>query len=143
MEEEFKVTRAREVLLYRDSSDPKVATAGIEMRTGWKWKAEEAVRQAESRVHHKRLVGVVTRGRAGLGSFSAPHIDTIKGKDKRCLVQEEVRAVVEEEITCGTVGMRQQAACTRWENAIERKVTWAELWKAEPQQIKFFHPSGI
>ena len=24
-----------------------------------------------------------------------------------------------------------------WENAIERKVTWAELWKAEPHWIKF------
>ncbi|XP_051969484.1 LOW QUALITY PROTEIN: uncharacterized protein LOC127634119 [Xyrauchen texanus] len=137
LEEEFKVTRAREVLIYRDSSDPKVATAGVEVRTGRKWKAEEAVRQAEARLHHKRLVGVVTRGRAGLGSFSTPHIDTTKGKERRCLVQEEVRAVVEEERTCRTVGMRQQGAWTRWENTIERKVTWAELWKAEPHRIKF------
>lgn len=33
--------------------------------------------------------------------------------------------------------MRQQGAWSRWENAIERRVTWAELWKAEPQRIKF------
>ncbi len=137
LEEEFKVSRAREVLLYRDSRDPKVATAGIEVRTGRKWKAEVAVPQAEARLHHNRLVGVVTRGRAGLGSFSTPHIDTAKGKEKRCLVQEEVRAVVEEERICRTVRMRQQGAWTRWENAIERKVTWTELWKAEPQRIKF------
>lgn len=137
MEEEFKVTRAREVLQYRDSSDPKVAKAGIEVRTGRKWKAEGAVRQAESRLDHNRLVGVVARGRTGLGSFSTPHIDTIKGKERRRLVQEEVRAVVEEERTCRTVGMRQQGAWIQWENAIERKVTWAELWKAEPQRIKF------
>ena len=89
-----------------------MATAGIEVRTGRKWKAEEAVRQAEARLHHNRLVGVVTRGRAGLGSFSTPHIDTTKGKEKRCLVQEEMRAVVEEERTCKTVGMRQQSAWT-------------------------------
>ncbi len=137
LEEEFKVTRAREVLQYRDSSDPKVAKAGIEVRTGRKWKAEGAVRQAEARLDHNRLVGVVARGRTGLGSFTTPHIDTIKGKERRCLVQEEVRAVVEEERTCRTVGMRQQGAWIRWENAIERKVTWAELWKAEPQRIKF------
>ncbi len=137
LEEEFKVMRAREVLQYRDSSDSKVANAGIEVRTGRKWKAEGAVRQAEARLDHNRLVGVVAKGRAGLGSFSTPHIDTIKGKERRRLVQEEVRAVVEEERTCRTVGMRQQGAWIRWENAIERKVTWAELWKAEPQRIKF------
>lgn len=33
---EFKVTRAKEVLLYRELRDPKVARAGIEMRTGRK-----------------------------------------------------------------------------------------------------------
>ncbi|XP_071400827.1 uncharacterized protein [Centroberyx affinis] len=52
-------------------------------------------------------------------------------------VQEEVRAAVEEERSCRMVAMRQQGAWTRWENTIERKVTWAELWKAEPHQIKF------
>lgn len=41
--EEFKVTRAREVLLYRDSSDTRVSSAGIKVRTGRKWKAQEAV----------------------------------------------------------------------------------------------------
>ncbi|KAK0145090.1 hypothetical protein N1851_016010 [Merluccius polli] len=33
--------------------------------------------------------------------------------------------------------MKQQGAWTRWKNAVERKVTWAELWKAEPHRIKF------
>ncbi len=88
----------------------KVTKAGIEVRTGRKWKAEGAVRQAEARLDHNRLVGVVARGRAGLGSFSTLHIDTIKGKERRRPVQEEVRAVVEEERTCRTVGMRQQGA---------------------------------
>lgn len=34
LEEEFKVTRAREVLLYCEARDPKVAKAGIEVRSG-------------------------------------------------------------------------------------------------------------
>ena len=33
--------------------------------------------------------------------------------------------------------MKQQGAWTRWENVVDRKVTWAELWKAEPHRIKF------
>ena len=47
MEEEFEVTRAREVVQYRESSDPKVANAGIEVGTDRKWKAEKAVQAAE------------------------------------------------------------------------------------------------
>lgn len=48
MKEEFKVTRVRKAVLYRDSSDPKVANAGIQLSTGRKWKAEEAVQVDEA-----------------------------------------------------------------------------------------------
>ena len=101
LEEEFKVTRAREVVQYRDSSDPKVAKAGIQVRTGRKWRAEEAVQEADARLRHRSLVGVVTRGRAGLGSFPTPQMNT-RGKEGRRLVQEEVRAAVEETRTVGS-----------------------------------------
>ncbi len=40
--EEFKVVSTREALQYRDSRDCKVSSAGIEVRTGRKWKAEKA-----------------------------------------------------------------------------------------------------
>ena len=33
--------------------------------------------------------------------------------------------------------MKQQGAWTRWDNVVDRKVTWAELWKAESHRIKF------
>ena len=137
LEEEFKVTRAREVVQYRESSDPKVANAGIEVRTGRKWKAEKAVQTAEERLRHKRIVGVVTRGRAGLGSFTIPQMNIVKGKEGRRLIQEEVRAAEEDARFCKAVSMKQQGAWTKWENAVERKVTWAELWKAEPHRVKF------
>uniref|UniRef100_A0A3B1JAJ2 Reverse transcriptase domain-containing protein n=1 Tax=Astyanax mexicanus TaxID=7994 RepID=A0A3B1JAJ2_ASTMX len=137
LEEEFKVTRAREVMMYRDSSDPKVAQAGVRVKTGRKWVADEAVLQAESRIRHRALVGAVTRGRAGLGTFSTPQYEKVKGKERHRLVQEEVRAEVEERRISRAVGLRQQGAWTRWEQAMDRKVTWSELWRAEPQRIKF------
>ena len=51
--EEFMVTRKREVLQYRESSDSKVYKAGIQVRTGRKWKAGEAVEVAEFRLRHR------------------------------------------------------------------------------------------
>ena len=131
------MSRTREVLQYRESSDPKVSQAGIEVRTGRKWRAAEAVNAAESRLRHRVLVGTVAQGRAGLGSGTTPRYDKARGKDRRALLQGEVRAAVEEERASRMVGMRQQGAWTRWEQAAERKVTWTELWKAEPQRIKF------
>ncbi|KAI4901998.1 hypothetical protein NFI96_003044 [Prochilodus magdalenae] len=35
------------------------------------------------------------------------------------------------------VSMRQQGASVRWEGVLERKLTWNDIWKAEPQRIKF------
>ncbi len=52
--EEFKVTRA--------SSDTRVSSAGIVVRTGRKWKAQEAVAQAEARLRHGVLVGSMAVG---------------------------------------------------------------------------------
>ncbi|XP_061747756.1 uncharacterized protein LOC133545995, partial [Nerophis ophidion] len=137
LSEEFMVTRSRELLQYRESSDPKVAQAWIEVRTGRKWKAVEAVDVAEARLRQKVLVGTVAQGRSGLGSRRTPRYDKAQGKEKRSLILEEVRAGVEERRACQMAGMRQQGAWTRWEQASERKVTWTELWKAEPHRIKF------
>ncbi|KAL0159871.1 hypothetical protein M9458_043596, partial [Cirrhinus mrigala] len=118
--EEFKVTRAREVLLYRDSPDTRV-------RTGRKWRAQEAVQLAEARLRHGVLVGSVAVGRAGLGCH----------KTLRQMIQGEVRAEVEEERRSKTVAMRQQGAWTNWEHALTRKITWSELWRSEPARLKF------
>ncbi|XP_030281784.1 uncharacterized protein LOC115586678 [Sparus aurata] len=135
--EEFMVTRAREVLQYRESKDLKVSQAAIAVRTGRKWRAQEAVDQAESRLHHKELVGSVATGRAGLGTTLTIHYNKLEGKERRNLVQREVRAGVEEQRASQSVRLRQQGAWTRWEEAMNRKISWPELRKAEPYRIKF------
>lgn len=138
LEEEFKVTRGREVVMYRDSNDPKVAQAGVLVRTGRKWSAQAAVLDAQARLRHKELVGVVARGRAGLGMFpTPPRPKELKGKEKRSRIQEEVRAAVEEGRMSRAAGMGQQGAWTRWVQAMDRKVTWTELWQSEPHRITF------
>lgn len=108
---------------YRDSSDPLTANAGIQATTGRKWRVEEAVQDAEVRLSHRRVVWVITWGETGLGSFPCPETQTISEEERRCLVQEEVKAVVEEARSCKAVGVRLQGAWMRWESAIDRKVT--------------------
>ncbi|KAK7901244.1 hypothetical protein WMY93_018013 [Mugilogobius chulae] len=137
IEEEFKVMRAREVLQYRESSDPKVAGAKVAVRTGRKWRAEEAVEEAEGRLRHKMVMGAVAKGKAGLGLLNVPRFDKAQGKERRHLIQEEIRAEAEEERKVRAITMKQQGAWTKWEQAKVRKVTWNDLWKTHPHNIKF------
>lgn len=141
--EEFMVTRASEVLLYRDSKDPKESQAGIEVRTRRKWRAQVAVDQAqvvvdqaEARLVHTELVRPVATGRARLGTSPTTHYKKLTGKERRDLVQHDVRAGVEEQRTSQWVGLRQQGAWTKWEEAMDRKISWPELGRAEPYRIK-------
>lgn len=122
---------------YREFKEPRVSQAGIEIRTGRKWRAHEAVDQAETPLCHKELVGSIAISCAGLGSNPTTHYNNLKGKERWDLVQKEVRARVEEQCTSWMVGLRQQGTWTRWEGAMKRKISWAELWKAEPYRIKF------
>ncbi|KAI2661122.1 Spore protein YkvP [Labeo rohita] len=110
--EEFIVARAREHLMYSGSRDAKVSGAGIVVRTGRKWRAAEAVQQAETRLKHKAILGSVTQGRAGLGSLTATRYDLASGRERQRLVQEE-------------------------EQAMERNVTWKDIWTWNPQRIRF------
>ncbi|TWW77850.1 uncharacterized protein LOC130535078 [Takifugu flavidus] len=135
--EEFKVAHTREALQYRDSRDCKVSSAGIEVKTGRKWKAEKAVDVAESRLRQKALVGAVATGRTGLGYFPKTQVSHARGKERNHLLQEEVRAGVEEERVGRAVGLRQQGAWTRWESALQRKVTWSNIMQADFHRVRF------
>lgn len=135
--EEFMVTRTREALQYRESRDGKVASAGIQVKTGRKWRADEALEVAESRLRQKVLVGSIASGRAGIGYFPSTRVDKAQGKQRQRLIQEEVRAGVEEERASRMAGMGQQGAWTKWENVRQRKITWPNIWRADSLNIRF------
>lgn len=83
LEEEFKVSLAREVMMYKNFSD-SMTQDGVVVKMSRKRRAEKAM------LHYNDLVGLVIRGRAGLGKFSTPHYETAKGR-KRCrLIKDEV-----------------------------------------------------
>lgn len=81
-------------------------------------------------------------GGCSLGSIPTPHVNTSTGKARCQLVQEEVRAAVEEKRACKMVWMRQQEAWSRWENAVKIRVMWVARWRAAPQWIKFLRGSS-
>jgi hypothetical protein len=128
----YKVTKARQVMMLKDSEDQQINTAGIVTRTGRKWQAQVAVDQAESRLRHKDIVGTTAVGRQGLGFNSRTKWKTATGKERRKLVQEEVKQQCEEERHVRASGMAKQGSWLNWENIKPKKITWNELWRMEP-----------
>lgn len=76
--------------------------------------ADRQKMEAAESLRQKALVGSIATGRAGMDFFPT---DKSKGKERQHLVQEE-------EPASRIVGMRQQGALTKWENVLQRKITW-------------------
>ena len=79
-----------ELLQYTESEDPKVAAAGIQIRSGRKWSAKRELQVAEERLRHKAILGSIAKGRAGLRFFPSTHTNSTKGKERRQHILEEV-----------------------------------------------------
>lgn len=135
--EEFKKGKARLVMMLRDSSDSKVSEAKIQIKTGRKWRAAEAVEEAESRLRHRDVIGVTAKGRLGLGMLEQQLWQKASDKERRHLVQREIGHIEEEARHARAVGMRQQGDWTRWEEARPRKVTWGDMWKMDGGKLSF------
>lgn len=102
--EEYLMMHTREAMQYRHSRDPKVAAAGIEVRTSRKWSTTRELQVAEEWLRQKVLVGTVAKGRSGLGFFPSCQIGKANGKEQQHLLQEEVCAGVEEVLRRRMVG---------------------------------------
>ena len=76
------------------------------------------MKQAGIRLKYKAILGGMVQGRAGLGSLTTTQYDSASGKERRKLLQDEVRASVEEERSSRTVAMRQQGTWLKWEQAM-------------------------
>ncbi|VDI68178.1 Hypothetical predicted protein [Mytilus galloprovincialis] len=135
--EEYKVTKTRQVMTLRDSKDAKVRGAKVKIRTGRKWKAEEAVKEAETRLKHSVIVGVTAVGRQGFGMTTKPRWDTANEKGRRELVQQEIRQMEEESRNVKAVGMKQQGSWLNWQGARSRALTWSEIWSMEGYRLSF------
>ena len=137
LEEEFKISKTRGLLQYTESEDPKVAAAGIQIRSGRKWSARRELQVAEERLRHTDILGSIAKGRAGLVFFPSTHTISAKVKERRHLILEEVREGVEEGRYGKMVGLSQQGAWTRWEDVEMKRVTWSDCWRPDFNEIRF------
>ena len=132
--EEFKVAKSRLVLTLRDSPDELIRDAGIETRTSRKWSPTEVVKQAENTLKHKDIVGVTAVGRQGICATNTVLWSRSDQKERRALIESEVRRAEEHARQARAVEMGAQGAWTTWNIT---KLTWGDIWKYEPLWFSF------
>ncbi|XP_060083282.1 uncharacterized protein LOC132562552 [Ylistrum balloti] len=120
----------------RDSKDAKIRQAEIQTRTGRKWSASQSVEQAEGALKHQDIIGATCSGRQGLGTTHFHRSEGTDDKEKRSMVQGEIRIEEEGARKGRAVEMGSQGTWTRWKLP-ERKLTWTDLWRYEPLRIQF------
>ena len=134
----YKQEKARMVLELRESTDQLVKEAGSQIRTGRKWKAQEEVDMAISRLKHCEVVSRVQEGRAGLGRSETPHFRSKASKEeRRAMVVAEVTRTEQERLNIKAVSQSRQGGWMSWGGVTERPLAWSDLWKIPQARLSF------
>lgn len=92
--------------------------------------------QAERTLKLKDIIGNPCVGRQGLGSTHFQQWGKADPRQRRAMIQAEVRHLEEERRRSRAVELGAQGAWTNWDLP-KRKITWSEIWRLEPFRISF------
>ena len=135
--EEYKAGKARLLSMLEESDDPVVKEANVKLKTGRKWKVDKAVEDAKESLKLKEILGHTQSNRRGLGFTKMEWWSRTKGKAKRDMVIKELRNEEDNKRIQKAVQQSQQGQWTNWENALQRSLSWNDLWHMAPLRISF------
>ena len=137
VEEEFKATKVRGLVTLQSSKDEKARETWLEMSQGTGWSAEEATTKAREALKHQEVLGIVCEGRRGLGNYQAEFWSKSSSKQRRDKIVNEIRKEEENKRRAKAVQQASQGRWTTWETAIERKLTWNDIWEKDQGKLSF------
>ena len=136
--EEYKASKVRTVMMLRFSNDPEIKENPPEVRTGRKWRAEEATDNAICILDHADIVGASQDTRQGVGMQNFRPFCTSSQRQRRDAVVREIRKEEQEKRYLHLVNCSQQGQCVWWEEfVVDRKVGWKEIWSWERARTSF------
>ena len=134
--EEFKLTKARNLLIFEDSVDPCISNANINVDWGRKADTPAEVEQAKSSLHMQEIIGIPNKGREGLGMRGRKYYSKSTKKGKRDLVVQEIRNKEEEVRKAHMTSFSNQGAQLRWE-VPQKYLKQNEMIKTSGTRISF------
>lgn len=135
--EEYKAGKARLAMMLQDSVDPTVQKSEPKLRTGRKWKAKSAVDNAQAALRLKEVMGATQSGRQGFNSSEGPWWSQASPRERREMVVQEVREAEDERRVQKAAQQSQQGQWTAWSGALQRSLTWGDVWRMAPLRLSF------
>ena len=129
---EFKKRKAGAYLQLKESRDSTVSENVPNLYTGRKWRVEKAVADAEADISISHIVGYTQRGTKGFGSFGRVKEVTHRKEVTNAIGQSDNKLLF-------TKAAQQtlQGKWTRWENIIQRDMSFSRLLRSSPQMLSF------
>lgn len=137
--EEFQVGKVRLQMMLNYSQDPAVRAAEAKLKSGRKWNVSKETGRAEEAAKFKDILGATQTNRQGIGYGSEKRVwwNKATDKEKRQLVINEVRSEAESARYQIAVQQGQQGQWTTWEDALQRSLSWNDMWHLAPLRISF------
>ena len=115
-----------------DAQDCIVKDTVPDVRTGQKWDVAEEVKDMDSWLYYKDIVGASQAGRTGLVRKKHTFFNKASSFVKKKLVSDEIRTSQEEICQTKAAGFTQQAVWMKWESVEPRSLLWSEFCSVEP-----------
>ena len=133
----YKTSKTSSYLQLRDSKDTIVASSVPTVATGHKWQVSDAVQDAESILHFKKILGHTQTGKAGFGYTPIQQIPGKGTKEYRKAVSDTVSQTHDKAMIACQEGKTLQLNCTTWSNYVRNDLTWKCMWAYGPQLLRF------
>ena len=85
----------------------------------------------------REIIGHTQTNRLGLGATKMEWWSKTKGKAKRDMVIQEIRDKKDQSRVQKAVQQSQQGQWIAWESALQRSLSWNDLWNMAPLRISF------
>ena len=135
--EEYKVGKTRLQLMLQDSSDDVVKMIQPTLKSGRKWKAYEAIEASKESLKLKEVIGLTQTNRQGLGHSTANWLSRASGKEKRDMIINDVRKDEDNKRFQKAAQQSQQGQWATWEDALQKFLSWNEIWQLAPLRLSF------
>jgi hypothetical protein len=133
--EEYKVGKARLTMMLCNSEDAVVRAVQPTIKTGRKWKVNEAVSAARENLERKEKIGYTQTNRRGFGHGDVRWWTKASVRERGNVVVQEIREADNSKRFQKAVQQRQQGRWTTWEGALQRSLTWKDIWHMAPLRL--------
>ena len=134
--EEYKATKARNLVTLQESKDECIRNANITIDAGTKANTPKAVDDAKSHLRIQELVGVPNKGKEGLGMKRRQYYSSSNSKEKRDMIVKRVRDKEEEGRLVKMTGFSNQGANLRWE-VPQKQIKHNDIIRSSEERLRF------